>query len=112
MLDGLLADRALLVDDLGALLAKDAVATRHHHSVDLAAHAHLAVVVSKLLLLLLLHHLWLLSAHHLVCRVDELLTVLLDRREKATASLSARQARVWHVVVALSLDLSHMVWRL
>lgn len=45
LLDILLADWALLVDDLGALLAEASVPARHHHSVDVASHAHFADIV-------------------------------------------------------------------
>ena len=45
LLDFGVADGALLVDDLGALLAKAAVTAWHHHCIDLASHAHFAHVV-------------------------------------------------------------------
>ena len=45
LLDILLADWALLVDDLSALLAEASMPARHHHSVDVASHAHFADIV-------------------------------------------------------------------
>ena len=67
LLNGLVADGALLVDDLRALFAEAAMAAGDHDCVDLAGHAHLAVIVTTLVLRL--HHLLrgttLLPASHL-----------------------------------------------
>ena len=58
LLDVGVADGALLVDDLGALLAQAAMAAWHHDCINLASHAYFAHVVLDV------GHRWLL-AHHL-----------------------------------------------
>lgn len=74
LLDSLLADGALLVDDLGALFAEAAMAARHHHGVDFASHAHSALVVARGLRVLV--HLLRIHSHHLAAGMVHLLVVL------------------------------------
>ena len=63
LLDSLLADGALFVDNLAALLAEATMSTWHHHRVDLARHAHLATLILNVVLLV--QQLRPLAGHHL-----------------------------------------------
>lgn len=45
LLDILLANGALFIDNLAALLTEDSMATRYHNGVDRPTHANLAAVV-------------------------------------------------------------------
>lgn len=62
------------------------MATWHHHGIDLAAHANLAVVIGAELLLLHLLLGWLLHLSHHLLGVGH---VLLNRWQKTTRGLSS-----------------------